>query len=269
MRTTTSQTDSDPSAEADAATNDLSSGPFVGRWTRLVSKTNWEKGRIIQEWRDKLIEKQAPAPEYSNEAWSRLVGDISAGHVGRLRRTYERFGQVYGSYKKLFWSHFYAALDWDDAEMWLEGAVQNKWNVSQMRRQRWEAMGKVASEKPKASDIVVSEIDEGFSPLEIEKPIRLSDRQVIQGPILEGPDFGDADTPSKGKRRGAAAAPKGEHVDIDFEEQLGQLPADIGKAYRSFRKAIQRHRDEDWKLISPKQIARLLTELKKSLRAVD
>ena len=28
------------------------SSPFVGRWNELVSTTNWEKGRLIGEWRD-------------------------------------------------------------------------------------------------------------------------------------------------------------------------------------------------------------------------
>jgi len=43
-------------------------------------------------------------------------------------------------YEGLYWSHLQAALDWDDAEMWLEGAIQNQWSVSQMRGQRWETL---------------------------------------------------------------------------------------------------------------------------------
>ena len=35
------------------------------------------------------------------------------------------------------------AVDWDDAEMWLEGAVQSQWSVSAMRRQRVETLGLV------------------------------------------------------------------------------------------------------------------------------
>ena len=33
---------------------DQASRPFVGRWNQLVSDTNWEKGRIIQQWREAL-----------------------------------------------------------------------------------------------------------------------------------------------------------------------------------------------------------------------
>ncbi len=96
---------------------------FIGQWNRLISTTNWEKGRIIHEWRSAGVASGAPATEYSDEAWSRLVGGVTGQHVGRLRRVYERFGGVYQDYEGLYWSHFQAALDWDDAEMWLEGGA--------------------------------------------------------------------------------------------------------------------------------------------------
>ena len=54
---------------------------------------------------------------------------------------FQRFGAVSDQYDGLFWSHFQAGLDWDDAEMWLEGAILNGWSVSQMRGKRWEALG--------------------------------------------------------------------------------------------------------------------------------
>src|SRR5262245_43352611 len=98
--------------------------PFVGRWNHLVSDTNWEKGRIICQWREALQVTKVSPVEYSDEAWSRRVGGVTGQHVGRLRRVFQRFGDSYSRYHGLYWSHFYAALDWDDAEMWLEGAVQ-------------------------------------------------------------------------------------------------------------------------------------------------
>ena len=130
---TTSQENHIAETELDAA-----SQPFVGQWNQLVSTTNWDKGRIIFDWREALIEAEAPAVEYSDEAWSRRVGNVTGQHVGRLRRVFQRFGTTANDYEGLFWSHFQAALDWEDAEMWLEGGVQNEWSVSQMRRQRWE-----------------------------------------------------------------------------------------------------------------------------------
>ena len=117
------------------------SAEYIGRWNELISTTNWDKGRIICDWRDALIAAQAPPLEYSDEAWSKLVGNVTPQHVGRLRRVYQRFDNDRDSYDGLYWSHFCAALEWEDAEMWLEGAIQNEWSISQMRRQRWETLG--------------------------------------------------------------------------------------------------------------------------------
>ena len=74
------------------------SEPFVGRWQNLISTTNWEKGKIIFDWREALIESGAPATEYSDEAWARRVGGVTSPHVGRLRRVFETFHADHESY---------------------------------------------------------------------------------------------------------------------------------------------------------------------------
>ena len=139
------------------------SAQYVGRWNVLVSTTNWEKGRIICQWRAALQEADAPAAAYTDDAWSRQVGNVTPQHVGRLRRVFERFGQVYEQYDGLYWSHFQMAVEWPDAEMYLEGAVQNGGSVSQMRHQRWEALGGAAELEPCDADVVSDELDEDVS----------------------------------------------------------------------------------------------------------
>src|SRR6187551_4122054 len=185
----------DVALAAPAAATLEASQPFVGRWNHLVSTTNWEKGRIIAQWRETLERQQLPIAEFSDEAWARLVGGVTGQHVGRLRRVAQRFGQAYEHYKGLYWSHFQAALDWADAEMWLEGAVQNEWSVSTMRRQRWETMGSLPEQTPRPEDVVASETDEDFEPARNETPSTITGRyDEVRGPNLnEGPDFGDGD----------------------------------------------------------------------------
>src|SRR4051794_35092110 len=90
-------------------------GKFVGQWNRLVSTTNWEKGRIICQWRDALVAATAPVTDYSDEAWSQLVGGVTSQHVGRLRRVYQRFGENHTQFDGLYWSHFQASIEWQDA----------------------------------------------------------------------------------------------------------------------------------------------------------
>ncbi|MEL7335927.1 MAG: hypothetical protein AAFN70_06960, partial [Planctomycetota bacterium] len=147
-------------AVIDDAAVSQTSEPYVGRWNRLISTTNWEKGAIINDWRTALIESGAPSTEYSDEAWSRRVGGVTAPHVGRLRRVHDRFGDDHDSYAGLYWSHFLAALEWSDAPMWLEGAVRSGWSVSQMRRAQWEANGGDAASEPRADQISASDTDE-------------------------------------------------------------------------------------------------------------
>ena len=44
----------------DPAAVESASAEYLGQWHRLVSTTNWEKGRIICEWRQDLLAAGAP-----------------------------------------------------------------------------------------------------------------------------------------------------------------------------------------------------------------
>ena len=194
---TNSETDADRAAEIDDDDPSLVvlAEPFVGQWNTLISTTNWEKGRIIADWRQALKDEGAPSTHYSDEAWVRRVGGVTSPHVGRLRRVFEKFGETHETYPGVFWSHFLAALDWEDAPLWLEGAAQESWSVSQMREQRWQANGAVESQRPTASQVIEVDLDE-----DVVLPAQGggSDRKydddadgINVGPIPEGPDFGD------------------------------------------------------------------------------
>jgi hypothetical protein len=259
------------SASTADAVLDQASQQFVGRWNRLVSTTNWEKGRIINEWRQALIEAGAPAREYSDEAWARRVGAVTGQHVGRLRRVHERFGATAGEYKGLYWSHFHAALDWDDAEMWLEGAVQSGWSVSQMRRQRWQATGAVEADRPRDADIVVAGVDEDIRPETADPTAQRRSDAALQEqgpPVPEGPDFGDeAEPPKSGGGDDSASIYTDEHPAETVEfvrpfENLAELPDDLSEAFEAFKLAILRHKADDWQQISREDVLAALDSLK-------
>ena len=251
---------------------DRKSQPFVGRWVRLVSRTNWEKGRIIQQWRETLIATGAPAIEYSDESWSQRVQGVTGQHIGRLRRVSLRFGGVYPKYKGLHWSHFQAAVEWSDAEMWLEGAVQNKWSISQMRSQRHEALGGPEDEFPSEAEVIHAHIDEDYDPA-AEGPIppRLSAsyEEAQAGPRPDAPDFGEApEAASAGNNRSdsattkaAAQAAPNTPVVRPFD-QLPELPENIAQAFETFKLAILHHKGNNWKDISPENLLASLEALK-------
>ena len=243
------------------------SQPFIGQWNQLISTTNWEKGEIIHQWRTTLVNNDVPASEYSDEAWSQMVGGVTPQHVGRLRRAYERFGHVYKEYEGIYWSHFYAALDWDDAEMWLEGAVQNKWSVSKMRQQRWETLGKIGR-APEATDIVATEKAEETQSLALAENTRNNDRDYIEGPVHEGPDWGDEDQPSTSSSKTAELdveeepeSPAKPHAIRPFES-FQDLPEDVLEVANAFKVVIIRHKAEEWSEISQEDMVDLLEALK-------
>ncbi len=243
---------------------------FVGRWSNLVSTTNWQKGRIISEWREALMGSQAASTAYSDEAWAQIVGGVTAQHVGRLRRVFDRFGESYETFAGLYWSHFLAALDWDDAEMWLEGAVQSQWSVSQMRRTRWETTGADPAVEPSEADIVSSVEDEDFTPLaEVDEPTDQRDgsRGVAEGPRADGPDFGDEDSVASGQED------QGDFDDVlPWEEEgtpvespfaaLPSLPVDLAEALEQFKLAIIRHRADGWTEVDRAHVVKALDALK-------
>ncbi len=237
------------------------SQPFFGRWYRLVSATNWEKGRIIQQWREALQDADAPSSAYSDEAWARSVGGVTAPHAGRLRRVFLRFGGHYETYPGLFWSHFLAAVEWDDAEMWLEGAMRSGWTVDRMREMRWEAQGAVAGNEPVQGAIVNTELEEdmlepaqgGGNPR--SKQMDDDPDRITSGPRSEDPDFGEGPSASADEEGPNAEAPKKEAVTKPSElarpfEGLPELPADLGEALELFKLAIIRHKASDWSEVS-------------------
>lgn len=249
---------------------------YLGEWHRLVSTTNWEKGRIILDWRQALVSAGAPPLEYSDEAWSRRVGNVSGQHVGRLRRVYERFGGVRNDYAGLYWSHFQAALDWEDAEMWLEGAVQSKWSISQMRYQRWEVLGKPADDEPREEDIVAAEIDEDSAePAQAPGDITAGPLGVvrdIEGPTgpdhNQGPDWGDDEGSTSPASAGVPFDADPSQYAGDPEsairpfENLPELPEDLLAAFESFKLAILRHKLTGWVEIARDDVLRTLDALK-------
>jgi hypothetical protein len=266
-------------ARADLHVIDAASAPFLGRWQRLVSTTNWEKGRIIFEWRDALIAADRPAAEYADDAWASRVGNVTSQHVGRLRRVFSRFGSVHVGYEGLYWSHFQAAVDWEDAEMWLEGALQNEWSVNAMRMRRVETLGEAATNLDLAA---LDQTGDG-SPLDDDADASTSGAAHSSATHAIGATtdrIDDSEYASAGEHDsagdGSSDAAPWEDSDATSDEQasavdrvvrqpfaaLPELPDDLQAAFDSFKIAILRHRREHWQLVTPSDVAATLDGLK-------
>lgn len=257
--------------EHDVVVTDEASLPYVGRWRGLISTTNWEKGRIIHEWRETLKSSAAAVPEYSDDAWSRRVGQVSSQHVGRLRRVYERFERVRETYSGLYWSHFQAAIDWSDAEMWLEGAVQNRWSVSDMRAQRWQALGG-ASAEPHDDETGEAEFDEDADPA---APAELGE---VRNPAGETSDKSPSAT-ARDRSRADEDVEDGHDRGVPFDADsadypaespgapvrpfagLPALPDDLAEAFESFKLAILHHKLSGWRDVARDAVLQSLKAL--------
>lgn len=249
-------------------TLDPASAEFVGRWNRLVSTTNWEKGRIICQWRERLEAEGAPAAASSDETWSRWVGNVSPQHVGRLRRVYQRFGHVADQYPTLFWSHFQATLDWDDAEMWLEGAVQSGWSVSQMRRQRAEALGGAPAGESLDDQAPNAEFDEDSDPPQEDFAAAPSAFAEVYDPapsdVAHGEPADEADleeAPFGDEPSEPAPTP------VRPFEKLRALPDDLGEAFEQFKLAVLKHKLAGWQEVPRADVLSALDALKQLVTA--
>jgi hypothetical protein len=191
------------------------------------------------------------------------VGGVSPQHVGRLRRVFERFDDARGSYEGLYWSHFHAALDWEDAEMWLEGAVQNRWSVKQMMHQRWETLGGPESQQPRDEDVVSSEQDEDLEtvglPGELAAEVsEVRDTEASDDDYAED-DADDGEDEASGTREQlAAAAPTA----VRPFQTLPNLPDDLAEAMESFKLSIVRHKLLGWDEISQDDMLACLDALR-------
>lgn len=258
-------------AVGDVPLLEATSREYLGRWNRLISTTNWEKGRIICEWRQALIEAEAPAGSYSDETWSRRVGNVSPQHVGRLRRVYQRFGASYEQYAGLYWSHFQAALDWPDAEMWLEGAVQSSWSVAQMRNQRWQALGAPPALKPRDEDVLTAELDEDADPAhQGPMPESISGSLgVVQDAEPPGHEtsasIDNVDDAAESGEADSWADPLADQATTEpFRpfENLPPLPPDLNEPFEAFKLGILHHKLSGWQEVSCQDVLAVLESLK-------
>lgn len=190
------------------------------------------------------------------------MGNVTPQHVGRLRRVYRRFGSIHEQYPGLFWSHFQAAMDWPDAEMWLEGAVQSGWTVGQMRNRRWQAIGAPPQMKPRDEDVITGELDEDVDPAAdgVMPEVISGSLDVVQDAEAEAHDE------SRAPRREAdeadcladEATPEPRRPFAD----LAPLPPDLNEAFEALKLAILHHKLSGWQEISCPDVLAVLEALK-------
>jgi hypothetical protein len=116
----------------------------LDRWQLLVSESNWQKGELIATYAaNDLFTRDA---EFAHQ-----VGQVTAQYVWALRSVYERFSDIRHNYPYLRWTHFYTALNWPDAHVWLRKADVERMNYHEMKAVRFYELPKINREKQDAT----------------------------------------------------------------------------------------------------------------------
>ncbi len=117
---------------------------LISRAQQALSRCNWEVGECAGTWTKRFARGRTDAD------FAELVG-LSGDQIYQRRRVWETFADVRENYPALKWSHFYAALTWDDAAECLQWAEEIRATVAEMkawrRAQRGEDLSQAADEE--------------------------------------------------------------------------------------------------------------------------
>ena len=117
---------------------------LICRAQLALSNCNWTLGECAALWTKRYAKGRTDA------AFGEMIG-LSADQVYQRRRVWETFGDVHPQYQQLKWSHFYAALNWDDAASCFSWAEEMQATVAEMRAWRRAQHGEdlsVAADEP-------------------------------------------------------------------------------------------------------------------------
>lgn len=118
---------------------------LVTRAQDALSSCNWVIGECAAQWTKRFAKGRTDGD------FGELIG-LSGDQVYQRRRVWESFADVHDDYPQLKWSHFYVALNWDDAAECLQWANENEATVAEMkawrRAQHGEDLSQPAEEPP-------------------------------------------------------------------------------------------------------------------------
>ena len=107
---------------------------LIQRAQTAVSQCNWVVGECAIQWTKKFARGRTDAD------FGELVG-MSGDQVYQRRRVCETFTDAKANYSALKWSHFYIALNWDNAAECLSWAHENEATIAEMKAWRRLQLG--------------------------------------------------------------------------------------------------------------------------------
>jgi hypothetical protein len=124
-----------------------SENQLISRAQEAVSNCRWVVGECAFQWTKRYARGRTDAD------FGGMIG-LTGDQVFQRRRVWEVFGATKDEFSGLKWSHFYAALNWDDAPECLTWAVQNQSTVAEMKAWRRALRGEdLTTDAPEADPI--------------------------------------------------------------------------------------------------------------------
>lgn len=143
---------------------------LVNRAQEAVSHCRWVVGECAAQW------TQRYARGRTDGDFAILIG-LTGDQVYQRRRVWETFAETRGSFPALKWSHFYAALNWDDAADCLRWAEDTHSTVAEMRAWRRAQRGE---------DLTVEAVEEEAIRYIPAEPEFVHDADYADGPAGQG-----------------------------------------------------------------------------------
>ncbi|MBX3438790.1 MAG: hypothetical protein KF861_14950, partial [Planctomycetaceae bacterium] len=113
---------------------------LIQRAQEALNQCNWVIGECAAAWTERYARGRTDA-----DFGSRI--GLSSDQVYQRRRVWETFGDVRSEYPRLKWSHFYAALNWDDAAECLGWAEEMQATIAEMKAWRRAQHGEDLTER--------------------------------------------------------------------------------------------------------------------------
>ena len=117
-----------------------------------LSNCNWVVGECAARWTEKYARGRSDAD------FGSLIG-LSGDQVYQRRRVWESFHDVRDVYPGLKWSHFYVALNWDDAAECLQWSQDQQATIAEMRAWRRAIHGEDLTVDPEANALQALDYD--------------------------------------------------------------------------------------------------------------
>jgi hypothetical protein len=113
---------------------------LIERAQEALNQCNWVIGECAAQWTKRYAKGR------TDNDFGAKIG-LSGDQVYQRRRVWETFSDVYTDYSSVKWSHFYAALNWDDAAECLQWSDEMQATVAEMKAWRRAQRGEDLTEQ--------------------------------------------------------------------------------------------------------------------------